>query len=80
MSENSLPESLSASCRGAAGLPVGGGLPERSFADVVGAGDRPQSLRAAAGQADRQVTHTLVDTPDWSPRRSDDVSERERSS
>ena len=53
MSENSLPESLTASSPGAAGLPVGGGLQERSFSDVVWAGDRPQSLRAAAGQADQ---------------------------
>ena len=77
MSENSIPKSLTASSRGAAGLPVGGGLPGRSFADVVRAGDRPQSLREAAGRADRhetQVTHELVETPDWSPRSGDDVS------
>ena len=76
LSENSLPESLTASSRGAAGLPVGGGLPERSFADVVGVGDRPQSLQAAAGRADRHethVTHELVETPDWSPRSGDEV-------
>ncbi len=36
VSENSLPEFLTASCRGAAGLPVWGGLPEWSFSDVVG--------------------------------------------
>ena len=56
MSENSLPESLTASSREAAGLPVEGVLLERSFADVVGEGDRPQSLRAAAGCADRHET------------------------
>ena len=73
MSENSFPESLTASCRGAAGLPVGDGLPERSFADVVGAGYRPPSLRAAAEWTDWHVKHKLVETPDWSPR-SDNVS------
>ena len=65
-----MPESLTASCRGTAGLLVGDGLPERSFADVVGAGDMPQSLRAAAEWADRHVKHKLVETPDWSPRSS----------
>ena len=77
LSENSLPESLTASSRGAAGLPVGGGLLEQSFANVVGAGDRPQSLWAAAGRTDQyetHVTHELVETPDWSPRSGDDVS------
>ena len=47
---------------------------EQSLADVVGAGERPQSLQAAAGRADRHVTHELVETPDWSPRSSEDVS------
>ena len=75
MSENSLPESLTASCRGTTGLPVGDGLPEQSFVDVVGEGDRPQSLRAAAGRADWYVKHKLVETPDWSRRSGDDVSE-----
>ena len=79
MSENSLPEFLTASCCGTVGLPVGDGLPERSFMDVVGAEDRPQSLWAADGWADRHVTHKLVETPDWS-QRSDDVRERERTS
>ena len=77
MSENSLPESLTASSRGTSGLPVEGILLERSFADVVGAGDRPQCLRAATGRADRHETHVmhaLVETPDWSPRSGDDVS------
>ena len=53
VSENFLPESLTASSRGAGGLLVGSGLQERSFADVVGEGDRPQSLRAAAAWADQ---------------------------
>ncbi len=77
VSENSLPESLTSSRRGAAELPVGGGLPEQSFADVLGAGERPQSLRAAAVHADwheTYVMHELVETPDWSPRSGDDVS------
>ena len=74
VSENSLPESLTASCCGAAGLPARDGLPEWSLADIVGAGDRPQSLRAAAGRDDWHVKHKQVETPDWSPRSSDDVS------
>ena len=39
MSENSLPESLTASSRGTSGLPVEGILLEQSFADVVGGGE-----------------------------------------
>ena len=73
LSENSLHESLTTSSRGAAGLPVRGGLLERSLTDVVGAGDRPLSLQEAAGWADRHVTHKLVETPDWSPRSGEDV-------
>ena len=56
MSENYLPESLTASSRGTSALPVEGVLLEQSFSDVVGAGDRPQSLRVAAGHADRHET------------------------
>ena len=50
---------------------------EQSFADIVWAGDRPQSLWTVAGCADRHethVTHELVETPAWSPRSGDDVS------